>query len=114
MEKSEEIKDKAWKISMMADELAQACNELKAMERYKALPINEMLVQFNNVNQKEIQKMSSEVRHLEDTVESQYSQITILKSMLKEAGCCDIDSSLKSRMDALKESQEAEWEESRW
>ena len=86
----------------------------KVLERLESLPLSDMLIQFNNFNQKEMSRMGNEIRHLENTVNRQYSQITILKSMLAETGWGDIDSSLKSRMDALKESQEAEWEESRW
>ena len=86
----------------------------KVLERLESLPLSDMLIQFNNFNQKEMSRMGNKIRRLERVVELQYSQLTILKSMLAETGWSDIESSLKSRMDALKESQEAEWEESRW
>ena len=86
----------------------------KVLERLESLPLSDMLVQFNNFNQKEMSRMGNEIRRLENTVERQHSQITILKSMLKEAGISDVSWALRSRMEELENAQQAEREESRW
>ena len=86
----------------------------KVLERLESLPLSDMLIQFNNYTQKEMSRMGNEIRHLENTVERQHSQITILKSMLKEAGLIDVSWALRSRMEELENAQQAEREESRW
>ena len=88
----------------------------KVLERLESLPLSDMLVQFNNFNQKEMSRMSSEIRHLENIRQRNCDRIRILKSMLIETGMSEnaVEFSLGSRMDALKDDREAEWEESRW
>ncbi len=86
----------------------------KVLKRLESLPLSDMLVQSLNYNQKEMSRMGNEIIHLENTVERQCSQITILKSMLKEAGISDVSWALRSRMEELENIQQAEREESRW
>lgn len=88
----------------------------KIVERLESLPLNDMLIQFNNFNQKEMSRMGNEIRHLEGIRQHNCDRIRILKSMLMETGMSedDVEFSLRSRMDALKDAREAEWEESRW
>jgi RNA binding exosome subunit len=86
----------------------------KVLERLESLPLSDMLVQFLNSNQKEMSRMGNAISHLENTVERQFSEIRILKSMLKEAGISDVSWALKSQMEELENAQQAEREESRW
>ena len=86
----------------------------KVLERLESLPLSDMLVQFNNFNQKEMSRMSSEIRHLENIRQRNCDRIRILKSMLEEAGIWDVSWELKSRMEELENAQQAEREESRW